>query len=384
MEELVKQFNESQEEITVNATYQGGYAAIMAKIWGAISSGDLPNIAQLGAAPLLGETGAILPAADFLGSAEGIDASQIRQVFWDYNTAGGKLWSMPFNNSVPILFYNRDLFTAAGLDPDKPPETLDELVSYAQKLTRDTDGNGEIDQWGLNTHEDTHWYLSALFLGNGAQIVNADQTEVLYDRPEAVEMLSWWSDLVHEHKVMPPNQHSEARNDFLAGKLGMLLSSSSGITSFERDAAFPVGTAMLPAVDGKPRAIPVGGASLVITPHENQAVTQAAWEFVRFLTSKDSSLFLSTNTGYLPIYHDVVKSEQFAAFLEEHPNVNATIQSLDYAVAIPLFSALGTSDTELRTAIQKVELGEATPQEALDAAKLVVQQSIAEQPVEQP
>jgi sn-glycerol 3-phosphate transport system substrate-binding protein len=285
---------------------------------------------------------------------------------------------------VPVLYYNRDLFAAAGLDPDHPPETWDELVTYAKALTRDTDGNGEIDQWGFNTHDDTHWYLSAMFMGNGAQIVNAEETEVLYNRPEAVAMLSWWSDLVHVHKVMPPNQHSEASNDFLAGKLGMKLASSSGIASTERDAAFKVGVAMLPAVAGKARAIPVGGASLVIMKHAEEAINTAAWKFVKFMASKDSSLYLSTHTGYLPIYPEVAKSAEFAAYLGEHPNLKATAQSLEYAVAIPEFPALGTSDTELRKAVETVELGESTPQEALDAAKQAVDQFMKEQPSTSP
>lgn len=383
VEELVSRFNQSQSKITINATYQGGYAAIMAKIWSAISSGSTPNVAQLGAAPLLGETGVILPITDFLAGPDGFDATLIRQVFWDYNTAGGKIWSMPFNNSVPVLFYNRDLFAAAGLDPDRPPETIQDLVDYARVLTRDTDENGEIDQWGINTHEDTHWYLSALFLGNGAQIVNASQTEVIYNSPEAVAMLALWSELVNKEKVMPPNQHSEARSDFLAGKLGMLLSSSSGIAGFERDAAFQVGVAMLPAVNGKPRAIPIGGASLVIMQHENEAITKAAWEFVKFMTSEESSLYLSTHTGYLPIYDEVVGSTEFAAYVGEHPNVKAVVQSLGHAVAIPVFSALGTSDTELRKAVENVELGQATPQAALDSARQATQKFMQEQPTQQ-
>ena len=142
-----------------------------------------------GGAPLLGETGAIVPITDFTEGPNGIDRSQIYDAFWEYNSIGGQVWSMPFNNSVPVLYYNRDLFIAAGLDPDNPPTTWEEVVEYGQALTQDTDDNGEIDQWGFNTHSDTHWYLSTMFLQNGAQIVNEEQTEMLYNSPEAVEML---------------------------------------------------------------------------------------------------------------------------------------------------------------------------------------------------
>jgi len=379
VEALVSQFNESQSEVTVNPTYQGEYAAIMAKIWAAISSGKTPNVAQLGAAPLLGETGAIVPISDYLEPG-GFDRSQVWDVFWQYNTAGGTLWSMPFNNSVPVLYYNRDLFAAAGLDPDQPPQTWDQVIEYGKQLTRDTDNNNEIDQWGINTHENTHWYLSTLFLGNGAQIVNPEGTEVLYDSPEAVQMLQLWSDLVNVEKIMPPNQHSEARADFLAGKLGMLLNSSSSIFSMERDASFKVGVAVIPAVAGREPVIPIGGGSLVILKQEDEKIQQAAWEFVRFMASEESALELATKTGYLPIYSDLLDSPEFKAYLSEHPNVKASTQSLDYAVSIPEFSALGTSDSALRGAVEQVELGEADPRQALEAAKAAVQQSIQEQP----
>jgi len=175
VEELVNQFNQSQTEITVIGTYQGGYASSMAKLWNALSAKTPPAVAQIGGAPLVGNTGAIIPITDFLNQSGDFDRDDIWEVFWDYNSAGGQIWSMPFNHSVPMLFYNRDLFISAGLDPDQPPETWDEVIQYGQLLTTDTDDNGEIDQWGFNTKDDTHWYLSTMFMENGVEIVNSDE-----------------------------------------------------------------------------------------------------------------------------------------------------------------------------------------------------------------
>ncbi len=379
VEELVKQFNQSQAKVTVNATYQGDYASAMAKVWAAVSAGGLPSMAQIGGAPLMGSTNAIVPITEFLGGSDGIDKSTIRPVFWDYNTAGGVLWSMPFNQSIPVLYYNRDLFTAAGLDPDQPPQTWDELIEMSGKLTLDTNGNGEIDQWAINASDDTHYYLSAMFLSNGVQIVNAEETEVLYNSPEAVEMLTMWGDMVNKYKIMPPNQHEEAKSDFLAGKLAMLMASSSNIPSMEANAAFKVGVAQMPAVAGKERVVPVGGASLLIFKDANTEIQNAAWAFVKFMTSKDSSIYLSTHTGYLPIYAGAFEWPELASYIQEHPNRGAPIEGLNAAVAIPEFPALGTSDSSLRRAVQAVELGSATPQNALNEAKRAVDATIKEQ-----
>lgn len=378
LEEMISQFNQSQTEITVIGTYQGGYASSMAKLWNALSAKTPPAIAQIGGAPLVGSTGAIVPITDYFDQSEDFDPEAIRDVFWHYNSAGGKIWSMPFNHSVPMLFYNRDMFVTAGLDPDQPPETWDEVIQMGQRLTADTDNNGVIDQWGFNTRDDTHWYLSAMFLENGAEIVNSEETEVLYNSREAVEMLSLWGDFVHLYKIMPPNQHDEAKGDFLAGKSGMLLMSSAHIPSTIQDAPFEVGIAMFPTIAGKERVVPIGGASLIIMDHDNELIKQAAWTFIEFLTNEESSLYFSTHTGYLPIYKSALDWPELQAYLEDHPQQAIPIMQLDYAYSIPEFSALGSSDAQLRVAVEAIELATSTPQEALDHAKTVVDNVIAD------
>ena len=376
VEALVEQFNASHPNIQANATYQGTYGQVMGKVWNAIFAEEtLPQVAHLGGAPFLGKTGAVVPIPDFADGPDGIDRSLIPDAFWEYNSAEGQIWSMPFNNSVPVLYYNRDLFVEAGLDPDDPPTTWDEVIAAGQKLTRDTDGNDRIDQWGYNTHSDTHWYLSAMFLENGAQIVNKEQTEVLYNSPEAVEMLQLWGDMVNEYQIMPPGQHREAKGDFLAGKSGMLLRSSSGIPSTAEEVAFDLGVGLIPTIAGRDPVAPVGGGSLVIFKNEDQAILDAAWEFVKFMTSPESSLYLATHTGYLPIYKSALEWPEMKTYLEAHPLQQVSLDALQYVYAIPIFSALGTSDTSLRRAVESVELQAATPQEALDEAKQVADEN---------
>jgi sn-glycerol 3-phosphate transport system substrate-binding protein len=374
VEELVKQFNASQTYIEVKATYQGGYAEIMAKTWNAIyAEQTLPQVAQLGGAPLVGATGACVPITDFTDGPNGIDRSKVYDAFWKYNMAGGTIWAMPFNNSVPLLYYNKDLFKAAGLDPDKPPETWDDVLRYGQMIS-----DGE-SQWGFNTNDDTHWYFSTMVLGNGGQIVNTEETEVLYNSPEAVEMLTLWGDMVNDVQIMPPAQHNEAPTDFLAGTLGMLMRSSSVVPSLARDAPFKLGVAMVPTTAGKQRVAPIGGGSMVIFKNQNPYILDAAWEFVKFMTSEPSSLYLATHTGYVPIYKDALQWPELQAYLEANPLSRVPIEELQYSYAIPVFPSLGTSDSTLRQAIEAVELGANDPQAALDEAKAIVDQDIKDQ-----
>jgi len=377
-EELVRQFNDSHPSIKVVPTYQGDYTTAMAKVYSAIAGNAVPNVAKLGGAPLLGSSGSILPMTDFTSKDSSFDIQKFYPSFLEYNTVGGVLWSMPFNNSLPILYYNKDLFKAAGLDPENPPLNVEDLLVAAKALTLSTDSSGMPTQWGLNTREDTHWYLSAFFLENGAKIVSDDEKQVLYNSPEAVAMLEMWNKWVNVDKVMPPNQHTEAQSDFLAGKLAMLLSSSSSANSIQKDATFPVGTAMFPAV-GDTRKAPLGGGSLVIFKNEDERIRSASWEFVKFMVSEKSSIYLTQNSGYIPIYKDAAGWPEIQALISENPARKAAIDSLPYAVSIPVFSALGNSDLALRNAIQQVELGTADPQKALDDAKASVDHAIETQ-----
>jgi sn-glycerol 3-phosphate transport system substrate-binding protein len=377
IEALVKQFNDTHPTIQVVATYQGNYTTAMAKVYSAITGNTLPNIAQLGGAPLLGTSGAIIPISDFTASDSSFSLDDFYPAFLEYNTAGGVLWTAPFNNSVPILVYNKDLFTAAGLDPDNPPQNTEELLAAAKALTK-TDANGTPSQWGLNARDDTHWYLSTFFLENGAQIVSDDETQVLYNSPEAVEMLEMWSNWVNVDKVMPPNQHQEAQSDFLSGKLGMMFASTSLVSSIQTEASFKVGSTMFPAV-GDVHKVPLGGGSLVIFKNDDEKIRNASWEFVKFMISKDSSIYLTAHTGYIPIYKDATNWPEIQTIVEENPLRKAAFDSLQYAVAIPVFSALGNSDLALQSAIEKVELGTTSSQQALDEAKTSVDHSIQTQ-----
>jgi ABC-type glycerol-3-phosphate transport system substrate-binding protein len=124
--------------------------------------------------------------------------------------------------------------------------------------------------------------------------------------------------------------------------------------------------------------VPVGGASLIILDHDNELIKQAAWTFIEYMSSQESSLYLSTHTGYLPIYESALEWPELQSYIAEDPRSGVPILQLKYAQSIPLFSALGSSDAQLRMAIEAIELGTTSPQEALDHAKEVVDNIIAQ------
>lgn len=366
IEGLVDKYNKSQPNVTVEVIFQGSYADIAQKLTAAITAKTMPDIAQMGGAPTLGDSGAIVPVADLMSAT---DRADIYDGFWDYNKFQGKIVTMPFNNSVPMLYYNKDLFVAAGLDPNKPPTTWDELVTAAKALTKE-------GQWGFNTHTDTHWYFSAMMLQNGGKILSDDGKKVVYNGPEGIEALQLWGDLVNKHKVMPPNQHATAGADFVAGKVGMIMRSSSTLVTIEKDAKFKVGAAPLPCK--KTCSEPLGGASLVIfkTTAEKQ---KAAWEFAKWMTSSENSVDLFLQTGYVPIRKSVSDVPALKNYYKTSPNAEMVIKAVQSSSAIPVFTELGNSDEQLRKAIEKIELGAASAKDALDTAAAVINKNMAGQ-----
>ncbi len=365
-EAMVKKFNDTNPNIQVDVIFQGSYADIAQKLLAAATAKTLPDVAQMGGAPTMADSGVVVPIADLVGKQ---DLDDIHPGFWDYNKFGNKIISMPFNNSVPVLYYNKDLFTAAGLDPNKPPTNWDELVTTAKALTKP-------GQWGFNTHTDTHWYLSAMIMQNGGKILSDDGKKVVYNSAEGIEALQFWGDLVNKHKVMPSNQHGQAGADFTAGRLGMIMRSSASLGSIQSEAKFKVGVAPLPCK--KSCSEPLGGASILIfksTPEKQKA----AWEFTQWMTNAENTVDLFIQTGYLPLRKSVTDNAALKDYIKTSPNAQALVDATKYSSAIPLFSELGNSDEQLRKAVEKVELGTASPKDALDAAATVINKNLAGQ-----
>ncbi len=373
LESMVKKWNDTHPNITVDVIYQGSYADIAQKLTAAVTAKTLPDVAQMGGAPTMADSGVVVPVQDLVAKQ---DLDDIYPGFWDYNKYGGKIISMPYNNSIPVLYYNKDLFTAAGLDPTKPPTTWDELAKAAQALTKDTNGDGKTEQWGLNTNTDTQWYLSAMILQNGGKILSDDGKKVAYNSPEAIEALQFWNDLVNKYKAMPANQHGTAQDDFLAGKLGMMMRSSATLGTITTGAKFNVGLAPLPCK--KTCSEPLGGASILIfkTTPEKQ---KAAWEFTQWMTNADNTVSLFVQTGYVPLRKSASDNAALKDYLKTAPNAQVLVDALKYASAIPVFSELGNSDVELQKAVQKMELNQGTPKDALDAAATLINKNLAGQ-----
>jgi sn-glycerol 3-phosphate transport system substrate-binding protein len=138
---------------------------------------------------------------------------------------GGKTWSIPFQRSTIVMYYNKDAFRKAGLNPDAPPATWDELASMGKKLVT-KDGSGKVTQWGLEIPSTgyPYWMFGALCRQNGEVLMNSGGTEVYFKNPGVVQALDFWKSLGQEHGIMPKGtiEWGTLRTDFLEQKTAMM------------------------------------------------------------------------------------------------------------------------------------------------------------------
>jgi multiple sugar transport system substrate-binding protein len=206
-----------------------------------------------------------------------------------------RIYALPYQIDLSTLLWNKDMFEAAGLDPEQPPKTWYELVKIGQKLTVDKDGDGIIDQWGFNLAGGgagayMFWFMPFVW-GNGGAMFDNDGNVVL-DSPETVQALQFWSDLIHKYKIAPESSvqygSGDRYNAFVSGRLAMYLGGNFNITSLRKDAPdMEFGVTPIPKNRGGFASF--GGGSLLGITSQCENL-DAAKEFMAFVYSDEAQI----------------------------------------------------------------------------------------------
>lgn len=356
LQEMVTEFNATNEYgITVTGTYSGNYGETAQKVMASLESGGLPDAGLIPAGPLWTCREENYLIEEYLAGPEGLEDSAFWPVLWDYNRYEDHICALPFNNSTMVMYYNKDLMAQAGLDPESPPQTWDDLKEQARAITEAVPGTIGVEV------RDEAWWLKALILQNGAEIMNEDATAPAFNTPAGVEAMEFWKSLIDDG-LMPPAQHGDSRDLFIGGRVGFLMASTASVVTVKGGAGFEFGTAFLPG--NVRRGATVGGASLVMFPSTPER-EQAAWRFLKFLTSVPNQIAFTSATGYVPISPEAAESTAIQELMTAEPAYAAGFEQLAVASQYPHFFAMGTLDNLLAEAIELVELGRKTPAEAL-------------------
>lgn len=365
VDELTGDFNKLNPGIVVNAQYQGNYTVLNQKLIAAVAAGNPPTISQVFPTwtDQLMRANALVPVSRFFPGPDGLsddDLSDIFPILRQSNTFGGRMWTMPFNKSLYLLFYNADLLKEQNL---KVPQTWDEFVSVARALTKEE--GGRVVRYGFVVRPNVDSFTTML-LANGGAFLRTDR-EVAFNSPAGVEALQWLVDLVQKHKVayvLP----GFADADFGAGKVAMYIATNPGL-SFAKAAVggkFQVGLAALPYK--RTKATILSGTDVAIMARSSPEQQAAAWKYIKFLTSTNGTTRWSLRTYYMPVRRSARDSTLMRVYLRDNPEHKAGLDSLEFARTEPSMAEWQEIRDIISDAVEQAVLGKASPQQTLDAA----------------
>ncbi len=330
---MVDEFNAAHPDIRVEAIYAGDYDPTMQKIQTAVMAGTPPDVCvvEISEIPTLVAMKALLPLDDFIAREGGERfLADFFPVFLKNGLVDGKQYGIPFQRSTPVLYWNKAAFKEAGLDPEKPPATWDELRDYARRLTR-RDASGNPTRWGAIISGGWHdWLFEAFVRQNGGELIAADNRTAKFNSPEAVEALQFWVDLALVDRTIPKHSTwASTPPDFLAGQTAMLFHSTGIVATLRRSATFEFGTAFMPK--RKQYGVAVGGGNLHIfrnIPRERQ---EAAWTFVKWMTEPERAAHWSINSGYIAVRKSAYELPTMREHVARTPQLLVARDQLGYA-----------------------------------------------------
>ena len=368
---MIEDYNALHPELPVRAYDMSRYQALSQKIIAAVAAGQPPTISQAYEAwtaemIAAGIIECLEPyAAGELGESPltAADLADFRPVFLDECRYEGRLWSFPFNKSVRTLFYNRDLFTAVGLDPERPPATWEEWRDDSALLTADLDGDGRPDRWGTTARASVTIFGS-LLLANGGDFFAPDGRRCTIAEPEGVEALEFMAELLGTRRLGYATFDYAYQNEFKAGRVGIMEGSSVSLSFLRGAIDFSLGVAPLPG--RKRQAALIQGTNLVVFAKASEAQKRGAWQFIRFLTDTANATRWSLASGYAPLRKSCLEQPEMQELLAATPGLAATYAQLDHAFNEPRNAAWFAGRKYLEEgAIQQVMRGTASPGEAL-------------------
>lgn len=373
LDAIVDGFNESQEDYVVNAEFQGTYEESLTKLRSVGGTKNAPAITQVfevGTKYMI-DSGFIEPMNTFI-EKDNYDLSQLEENILNYYKVDGELYSMPFNSSTPVMIYNKDAFEAAGLDPEKAPEIFSEVIEAAAALKTE-------DMYGFSMLT-YGWFFEQLVATQGGLYVNEDNgragdaTEALFNGPEGLNVFKFL-DTMNKAETFGNfgTNWDDIRAAFSTEKVAMYMDSSAGVANAITNSPFEVGVAYIPHADEVERnGVVIGGASLWMSKGIAEEEQEAAWEFMKYLTTAEVQAQWHLDTGYFAINPAAYDEANVVEKWDEFPQFKVTVDQLQdtvpgLATQGALISVFPESRQQIVTALEDLYQGK-DPQEALDQA----------------
>jgi len=332
---IVDDFMRENPNITVNVQYSGSYDETLNKVKSAYKAGNAPSVFHSYEIGTLGMIkSGITVAVDELATKFG------RPINWDeffvpvqsYYKYQGKHYSMPFNSSTPLVYYNKTLFKKAGLDPNNPPKTFSDIRKAAVALKKS--GIDSPITWNLHS-----WYFEEMNCLQDAPFVNNSNgrgvelpTKVLFNQEAGVKILEWWVEMYKDGLFMDVGPGwSNHRAAFGSGEAAMIMSSSSDVNLLTKalaDKGWELGTGFLPRPEGATGGVAIGGGSLWFTKDHTPEEELAALKLVTYISSDKPQMAWHKGTGYFPVRITAMDQLEKEGWFVENPNYKTAFDQL--------------------------------------------------------
>lgn len=369
----IADFEAQNPDVKVEPVFSGGYTDVRTAIQTTIDGGGQPPaLAVMLATDLYDMVNAdyVIPLDEYIGGMSDGEAylDDFFPVFLDNSRYDGKIWSIPFQRSDVVLYYNADLFEEAGL---QPPDSWQAWAEAAQALT--VKEGDQVQRWGLEFSSDwPYWLFQPLAIGAGQNIVGEDDAEVFFDNPAVIEAAQFYIDLSKEYGAMPEGVQAnwgQGPTDLASGQTAMVVHSSGSLAGILEQADFELGVMPVPGKEPGTYASVPGGGNLYIFNNVPKEQQDAAWRFIEYLTQPEVAADYSINTGYIASRQSAYDTDAMKTYLEEVPQASATRDALQYAGAELSIQNLGQVRSIFHEYLQKAFNGEMTPAEAMAAAQ---------------
>jgi sn-glycerol 3-phosphate transport system substrate-binding protein len=380
--EIAQQFNASQSQYKIVPVFKGTYDQTLAAGIAAYRSGDAPAILQVyevGTATMMNAKQAVVPVYEVMKNAgiafdEKAFVPTIASYYSDAKT--GHLVSMPFNSSTPVLYYNKDAFKKAGLNPDAPPKTWPEVAEDAAKLKKSGMTCGFTTGWQgwVQIENYSAWHAAPIATkNNGFDGLDA-QLEI--NKPLQVAHIAFLQNMIQQGTFTYVGRKDEATAKFYSGDCGIMMTSSGSLANIAKYAKFSYGTGMMPydpSVKGAPQNAIIGGASLWVLGGKNPDTYKGVAEFLSYLTSAPVAAKWHQDTGYLPVTKAAYDLTRQQGFYASHPGADTAMIQMMNKPPLPFTRGLRLGYMpQIRTVVdedlEQVWEGKKTPQQALDDA----------------
>ncbi|AOJ00710.1 glycerol-3-phosphate ABC transporter substrate-binding protein [Burkholderia mayonis] len=380
--DIAAQFNASQSDYKIVPVFKGTYDQALAAGIAAYRSGNAPAILQVyevGTATMMQAKKAVLPVSDVFRQAgvpldEKAFVPTVASYYSDAKT--GHLVSMPFNSSTPVLYYNKDAFKKAGLDPNQPPKTWADVKTDAEKLKKAGYACGYTTGWQgwIQLENYSAWHgLPFATRNNGFD--GADAT-LDFNKPQQIAHIQFLQDMAKDGTFTYVGRKDEATAKFYSGDCAIMTTSSGALATIHKYAKFDFGTGMMPYdanVKGAPQNAIIGGASLWVLAGKDPATYKGVAKFLAYLSSPAVAAKWHEDTGYLPVTTAAYDLAREQGFYAKHPGADTAIKQMMNKPPLPYTKGLRLGNMpQIRTIVdeelEQVWAQKKTPKAALDSA----------------